>query len=152
MLLHELGHKFTALRYRLYTEFRSFPKLMFISFLMAFTGFTFMVFGGVYHGRVQYMDDEAMIALNGPLLNILIGGAAALLYMAGLRLRDLPLIQAAVVNGFLAFLNLLPIPGFDGWYVIRVLPLHWLLVFASSIGITVWSYIIFFKYLYGSIF
>lgn len=114
-LLHELGHKFTAQRYGMWSEFRMFPAGLVITLLSSFMGFLFAAPGAVV---IQgYADKEAngRISIAGPIVNIVL----AAIGIVGCLLTNyssavLFFSMFASLNAFLALFNLLPIPPLDG--------------------------------------
>ena len=114
-LLHEFGHKFTAQRAGLWSEYRMFPVGLVITLVSSFLGFLFASPGAVYiRGN---MDDRTngKVSIAGPIVNIIlaavgIAGCLAFNYSA----MVVPMLLLANLNAFLAVFNLLPIPPLDG--------------------------------------
>ncbi|MFW5746363.1 MAG: hypothetical protein ACOCWQ_02305 [Nanoarchaeota archaeon] len=83
-------------------------------------GFLFFVPGFVAYPTAGISAlASSFIAFTGPLMNLLFWGGARLLISRGKVKREwLPAaVLFARINGFLFVLNMLPIPGFDGWHV-----------------------------------
>ena len=119
-LLHEFGHKFTAQRAGLWSEYRMFPVGLVITLVSSFLGFLFASPGAVYiRGN---MDDRTngKVSIAGPIVNIIlaavgIAGCLAFNYSA----MVVPMLLLANLNAFLAVFNLLPIPPLDGSKIFR---------------------------------
>ncbi len=137
IILHELSHKFTAMIFGIHATFHAFYAnsttlfLGIIAFIAKMTGFG-LVF--IVPGYVSFLPkastthlELALIALAGPLMNALLFLIALLVQKRAVRLSK----QQAVflqlfkyVNGFLFIINMLPIPGIDGFSVYSELLKH----------------------------
>ncbi|MBN1645625.1 site-2 protease family protein [Candidatus Woesearchaeota archaeon] len=114
-VLHELGHKFMAQKYKCIAEYRSDMKNMLIAVGMALVlRFAFIAPGAVYiHGYLS-KENNGKVSLAGPAVNIALAVLAILAayFVSGIY-RDIA-IYAGWINSFIAFFNLLPIGNFDG--------------------------------------
>ena len=114
-LFHEFGHKFTAQRAGLWSEYRMYPMGLVLSLVMSFLGFLFAAPGAVYiHGNMDARTN-GRVSIAGPVVNIVLAGIG----IAGcFATNHTPLvfvfIMLANLNAFLAVVNLLPIPPLDG--------------------------------------
>ncbi len=118
---HELAHKYMAIKYGCKAYFKMWKEGMLFSIFLAFFGFKLIVPGAVmiypyrfsrWEGMKRItLKESAMISLVGPITNILIGVA---LYFIPNFLAQ----QIALLNFWLAFFNLLPIPPLDGSKII----------------------------------
>ena len=142
ILLHELAHKFTALSFGLDATFHaacSSANLVtgagFLDFYCGFTivavllkaaGFGFFLFVPGFvsvSGNATYLQ-SAVVALAGPLVHLVFWlGAAHLLkdkrFVKRLSYkRRVYLFFFKQINMFLFILNMIPIPGFDGFNII----------------------------------
>ncbi len=116
-LLHELAHKLLAQRYGAWAEFRVFPLgLMFALFFALLSGIVFAAPGAVYiQGRIT-KEQNGMISLAGPGLNLAFGLACiTLLFVLPLQI----IFIVGWINLFLAAFNLIPFGPFDGAKVFR---------------------------------
>ena len=108
VLLHELGHSWTARRYD-----------------VTITSITLWIFGGMAHmeNLPEDWDVELYVALAGPVMSVLVGaGCYALLFL----LPAQPILvfvvgSLAVINVTLAVFNLVPAFPMDGGRVLRAL-------------------------------
>ncbi len=74
-VLHELAHKFVAVRYGFYAEFKMWLEgLIFALFTAFILGFVFVAPGAVYiHGEYISREQNGKISIAGPLVNIASG-------------------------------------------------------------------------------
>ncbi|ELY75454.1 MULTISPECIES: metalloprotease [Natrinema] len=117
-LLHEIAHKVVAIEHGQIAEFRADYQMLFLAIMMALVGFLFAAPGAVYHrGRVTQREN-GLIALAGPVTNLLL----ALLF--------LPLVivpepfgtigQMGIwINLVLAAFNMIPFGPLDGKSVLE---------------------------------
>lgn len=135
-VLHELSHKFIAIKYGYWAEYRMWLGGLLFAVVVAFTiGFVFAAPGAVYiHGNYIRNNENGKISLGGPLTNIVL----ALIFLA------IPIffpnsllvsvgILGATVNSFLAFFNLIPFSMLDGAKVFRWNPIVWLITMAVAV-------------------
>jgi len=120
-VLHELGHKYAAIRLGYHAEYRLWTAGLAFALLLAFTtGFVFAAPGAVYVLGMPGRRDNGIISIAGPLVNFVVA-TAALLAMILLRPGYflLKLLYAVFhVNAFIGFFNMLPVPPLDGSKVI----------------------------------
>ncbi len=115
-LLHELGHKFTAQKHGLWSEYRMFPAGLIFSVILSFAGFLFAAPGAVVI-RASQMDSKTngLISIAGPAVNIIFAavGLVGCLALNG-NVAVVPFYLLASLNASLALFNLIPIPPLDG--------------------------------------
>jgi len=120
-LIHELSHKFVAVKLGYNARFRLYLPSSILSLILVFTGVKLAALGWVevqaykfkdwLYRRLRFsIEEEGKIALAGPLSNIILGYIFLLFGLDFFRL----------VNAWISFFNLLPIPPLDGSKV-----LHW---------------------------
>lgn len=127
IILHELAHKFVALGFGLNAVFFAFYRNSFTLMLGVFTiiskltGFGFMFFVPGFVGisgngtNLQF----ASTAFAGPLVNLILWLGSLYMLKTGKYKKKyyLLLLLTSRINMFLFILNMLPIPGFDGYKV-----------------------------------
>lgn len=136
-LLHELGHKVTAIRFDHVAEFRADFSMLFLAIMSAMIGFIFAAPGAVYHrGHNPSEKENGIIAIAGPVVNILLGVSFIPLLAVGMATR-IEIVSTIgryglVVNLFLAAFNMIPFGGLDGRTVMSWNPLVWAVLFIPS--------------------
>ncbi len=129
VLVHELAHRQVARRYGCGARFVLEPRGFLLTLVSAFLPFKILApgyVGIVCWGFTPYGrgDPELSISAAGPLSNIVLGVAARLAASFAGSYSWL-LVNAAVLNGWLAVFNLLPFPPLDGSKVVRRNPGLW---------------------------
>jgi Zn-dependent protease len=140
-LLHELAHKVVAVRYGQIAEFRADYGMLFLAVVSALAGFIFAAPGAVYHRGVLSDREHGLIALAGPVTNIVLAvvflpilGVGAVLgseFVALLGSRGL------AINLFLAAFNMIPFGSLDGRTVLDWNALVFAAVFVPSLVVAV---------------
>lgn len=116
-LLHELAHKLVAVRFGQRAAFHANYQMLVIAILAALAGFIFAAPGAVYHqGRVTEREN-GLIAVAGPVTNLLLGVIfLPLVFLPGF-LGQVG-VYGVLINAFLAAFNMLPFGPLDGRKVI----------------------------------
>ena len=136
---HELAHKFTAIRYGLWSEYRmwSHGLLMALLFALATNGsFIFAAPGAVYFASEWAFSRPGKrelrnISMAGISFNIaLMWSTLALLFLTGLSLFG----YIAIINGWLAVFNLIPFGGLDGAKLFRLDRNAWTALFMLALA------------------
>jgi Zn-dependent protease len=141
-LLHELGHKFVAMKYGCEAEFKVWPLGLLIAFVTAFLGFVFAS-PGEAHIYADHITDEinGKISVAGPMANMVLAlifiAIAVLVYPFKVHsgIFNLAFLICTVgfsVNSFLATFNLLPIYSLDGTKVLKWNVGIWIVVFVIA--------------------
>ena len=117
---HELGHKFTAQRMGLWSEYRMFPMGLIIAVLMSMFGFLFAAPGVVYIRGFVDKEQDGKISMAGPATNIVLAvvGLALAIALNGQPLM-VPFYLLFILNASLALFNLLPFGILDGAKILR---------------------------------
>jgi Zn-dependent protease len=128
-IFHEMAHKFTAIRYGYWAEFRKNDVMLLIAVVMAaLVGFVFaapgatVIYTSANDSRGLSRKEDGIISASGPAVNLLLcipfaviilaaGGLTAL--KSGNLLADIGL-AGIQINAMLATFNLLPISILDG--------------------------------------
>ncbi|MBN1786455.1 MAG: site-2 protease family protein [Candidatus Methanofastidiosa archaeon] len=117
---HELAHKFLAQRYNLFAEFRVWKEGLLLAVAIAVLSmgnFIFAAPGAVYiYGFHISSEQNGKISLAGPGLNLVVCAISLSLdrFMPGTTIFPF----LAMINGYLGFFNLLPLPPLDGSKII----------------------------------
>ena len=117
VILHEFGHKFVAMALGVDATFHAAYFWLALGVVMKIIGgFIFLVPAFVSHPSVGPLGDS-IIALSGPLVNLLLLLGALLVHRQKLIAKkyDPGLLLTAKINMFLFIFNMIPIPGFDGY-------------------------------------
>ncbi len=113
-LLHELGHKFLAQKYRLFAEFKAFKGMLLITLLISFLGFVFAAPGAVFiHGNVD-KKKNGKISLMGPAVNLVLAGIFLLISLFASGFFKEVGSFGVKINSWLALFNMIPFWNFDG--------------------------------------
>ncbi len=132
-LLHEFGHKFTAQRFGLWSEYRMFPNGLIITVLVSFLGFLFAAPGVVYIRGYVTPEQDGKISIAGPLVNIVL---AIVGLVGACAFNGNPLVVffylLFTLNASLAMFNLLPIGILDGYKIMRWNNVYWGIAFAIA--------------------
>ena len=115
-LLHELAHKVVAQHFGQIAEFRADYQMLGLAVLSAMIGFLFAAPGAVYHRGNITPRENGLIAIAGPVTNlVLAGGFFALLLVApGDGLLSTVASLGVWINAFLAGFNMIPFGPLDG--------------------------------------
>lgn len=120
LILHELGHKFTALAFGYSAVFHAFYSMLLLGLILKLAKFPFVIFAPAYvaiTGTGAKMASP-LIALAGPATNLLL----ALLSVIILKFASLDNEKKRFfyifkqINFLLFAFNMIPIPGFDGYH------------------------------------
>lgn len=141
-VLHELAHKFVAIRYGFHAEFKMWVEGLILAVITTMFGFVFAAPGAVYiQGDYITKEENGKISLAGPLTNIIL----ALLFLLLMQLSSFsPLLKMIAtlgfaVNSLFAFFNLIPISILDGTKVLKWNPIIWGITMVVALVLTVKS-------------
>ncbi len=125
-ILHEMAHKFVAIRFGYWAEFVKDNTMLLVAVIMAaLVGFVFAAPGAtvIYSrdGRPLTKREDGIISASGPVVNLILCVLfAALFFIAGgaaARSTSIPAllgIAGVQINAMIAAFNLLPISILDG--------------------------------------
>jgi len=147
-VLHELAHKFTAMRYGYWAEFQKDNQMLLVAVaIAALVGVVFAAPGAtMIYGPTLSKKENGLISVAGPVTNLLLAIPFGLLVLGG-TIFDLGwfvILVGAVgvkINAMLAAFNMLPIGPLDGKKVLAWNPA----IFIVMIGIS-------FVLLFGALF
>jgi len=143
-ILHELSHKYVAQRYGLWAEFRVNTMGIILTALSIVSPLKFIAPGAVVISGFADKDRMGLTALAGPLVNVVIaiGLLATLPAIAATSILYLPVVAGAAINAFLALFNLIPFAIFDGKKIYSWNRTYWAIMFAASLILTVYTYLL----------
>ena len=140
-LLHELAHKVVAVRFGQVAEFRADYGMLGIAIMSALIGFIFAAPGAVYHRGMLTEREHGLIALAGPVTNLVLVLAFVPVFVAGVAFDagfvELLGRRGVTINVFLAAFNMLPFASLDGRTVKGWSTAAFAGVFALSLVLTV---------------
>ena len=123
-ILHELAHKYMAIKYGCHAEFRAWSQGLIFAIILPIITLGTVLFaapGAVYiHGPHINNKQNGIISLAGPATNIIL---SILFFIIGFASANLLIkevfIISAQINAFLGFFNLLPVFVLDGAKVFK---------------------------------
>ena len=145
-ILHEMAHKFTAIKFGYWAEFRKDNiMLLFAVLLAALVGFVFaapgatVIYSNSGSGQGLTKRENGIISASGPVVNLLLCIPFAALVLIGVPLMGafgILLTQIGIfgiqINAMIAAFNMIPISILDGRKVmVWNIPIFALLIIAS---------------------
>jgi len=139
-ILHELAHKFTAMRYGYWAEFKKDNQMLLVAVVMAaLVGVVFAAPGATYIYGNATRAENGRISAAGPLTNLLLCIPFALLMLFGGGLIGIVGLVGFRVNAMIATFNMLPISVLDGRKILAWNPAVFAVLMAASAGALFWS-------------
>jgi len=139
--LHELAHKFAAMHYGYWAEFKKDNQMLLIAVVMAaLVQVVFAAPGATYIYGNATRAENGRISAAGPLTNLVlcIPFVALVLLGSGELLHNVGLVGLRV-NAMIATFNMLPISILDGRKVLAWNPVIFAVLIITSVGILFWS-------------
>ncbi|MDI6867253.1 peptidase M50 [Methanoculleus sp.] len=139
-VLHELAHKFSAMRYGYWAEFQKDNQMLLVAVLMAaLVGIVFAAPGATYIYGNATRTENGRISAAGPVTNLLLCIPFAALWVLGGGLLAVVGLVGLRVNAMIATFNMLPISVLDGRKVLAWKPAVFAVLMVASLGILIWS-------------
>jgi len=149
-VLHELSHKFTAMRFGYWAEFRKNTQMLIIAVVIAaITGIIFAAPGVTLintAGREMTKKENGLISIAGPLTNLVLSIPFLILLITGYLLSTATTSIMSLpgflyylgmigfqVNAMLAFFNMLPVGPLDGKKILKWNPVVFTVVLVISL-------------------
>lgn len=150
-VLHELAHKFTAMRFGYWAEFRKDNLMLLVAVVLAaLVGVVFAAPGAtIIYGAGVTREQNGKISAAGPAINLILCIPFALLLLVGGSLdpattsRSILLMAGMVglqVNAMIAAFNMLPVSVLDGKKVLAWNPAIFALLIIAAFGILLASF------------
>jgi len=139
-VLHELAHKFAAMRYGYWAEFQKDNQMLLVAVVMAaLVGIVFAAPGATYiYGNATRVEN-GRISAAGPITNLLLCIPFAILMLFGGGLIGIVGLVGLRVNAMIATFNMLPVSVLDGRKVLSWNPAAFAMLMAASLGVLIWS-------------
>lgn len=160
-VLHELGHKFTAMRFGFWSEFRKNNSMLVLSVaIAAIIGIVFAAPGATLintSGREMTKKQNGVISLMGPLVNVGLFVVFWILMMLGVYLgggydlitgimtpagflTDVGLF-GCTINSAIIFFNMLPVGPLDGKKILNWNVVVFFVMIALALGLLLLTYV-----------
>lgn len=124
IVLHEMGHKFIALGFGLDATFSAYYIGLAIGVILRLIKSPVIFFVPAFVAISQGAPpiQNALIALSGPAVNAILWITSKLILKYKTNLtptQKIILLLTRKINGFLFIINMIPIPGFDGFHFFK---------------------------------
>ncbi|HJJ43553.1 MAG TPA: peptidase M50 [Methanocorpusculum sp.] len=152
-VLHELAHKFTAMKFGYWAEFRKSTQMLIIAVVVAaITGIVFAAPGATLintAGREITKKENGIISIAGPMINLILIIPFLIIMIIGFLMSPTNNIVLMTLPGFLfylgmigfqvnamiAFFNMLPFGPLDGKKILRWNPVIFGVVIVITLGL-----------------
>lgn len=139
-VLHELAHKFSAMRYGYWAEFQKDNQMLLVAVVMAaLVGIVFAAPGATYIYGNATRTENGRISAAGPITNLLLCIPFVALWLLGGELLAIVGLVGLRVNAMIATFNMLPISILDGRKVLAWNPAVFAVLMAASLGVLILS-------------
>ncbi|MFA5294275.1 MAG: peptidase M50 [Methanoregulaceae archaeon] len=150
-VLHELAHKFTAMRFGYWAEFRKDNLMLLVAVVLAaLVGVVFAAPGAtIIYGAGVTREQNGKISAAGPAINLILCIPFAIILLVGGSLdpattsRSILLMAGMVglqVNAMIAAFNMLPVSVLDGKKVLAWNPVVFAVLIIAAFGILLASF------------
>jgi len=141
-VLHELAHKFAAMRYGYWAEFKKDNQMLLVAVVLAaLVGVVFAAPGATYVYGNATRAENGRISAAGPITNLVLCIPFAALMLFGGGLLGVVGLVGLRINAMIAAFNMLPVSVLDGRKVLAWNPVIFAVLMAASAGLLVWSLI-----------
>jgi Zn-dependent protease len=141
-VLHELAHKFAAMRYGYWAEFKKDNQMLLVAVVLAaLVGVVFAAPGATYVYGNATRAENGRISAAGPITNLVLCIPFAALMLFGGGLLGVVGLVGLRINAMIAAFNMLPVSVLDGRKVLAWNPAVFAVLMAASAGLLVWSLI-----------
>ena len=114
-LLHEIAHKYVAIQYGCWAEFRAFNSMLIMALLFSFFGFVFAAPGAVMiHGHYISRKQNGLISAAGPATNYVLALVFLGITQIGGTMFSALGNYGFMINAWLGLFNMIPFGQFDG--------------------------------------
>ncbi len=142
-LLHELAHKVVAVRFGQRAAFKADYSMLGLAVVSAMVGFIFAAPGAVYHrGRITKREN-GLIAVAGPVTNLVLALLFAPLLLVPVEFLARLGLYGVGINLLLAAFNMIPFGPLDGKTVLSWSLPVFALTFLVSAGLAVGAAVLF---------
>ncbi len=140
-VLHELAHKFVAMRYGYWAEFRKDNQMLLVAVVLAaLVGVVFAAPGATYVYGNATRRENGWISASGPITNLLLCiPFIALVFLGADSILGLFGILGLRINAMIAAFNMLPVSVLDGRKVLAWNPAVFGILIAAAVGMLIWS-------------
>lgn len=144
LVLHELAHKFTAIKYGYWAEFRKNNQMLLVAVVLAaLAGVVFAAPGAtvIYSNTPLSREIEGRISAAGPVTNLLLclPFFALTLFTGGAGILGGIGVLGLQVNAMIAAFNLLPVSVLDGRKIYAWNPLIFGVLFVAAFAVLIGS-------------
>lgn len=133
-LLHELAHKLVAIHFGQDAMFQADYGMLGIAILAGLAGILFAAPGAVHHRGMITNRENGLIALAGPIMNLMLAAVFLPLTVVGGFVGEVGGL-GVLINIVLAAFNMIPFGPLDGRKVLNWNPIVFVLVFVGSAGL-----------------
>ncbi|MDN7024757.1 peptidase M50 [Methanoculleus sp. FWC-SCC1] len=140
-VLHELAHKFVAMHYGYWAEFRKDNQMLLVAVVLAaLVGVVFAAPGATYVYGNATRQENGWISAAGPITNLLLCiPFLGLVFLGAEGILGLVGVLGLRINAMIAVFNMLPVSVLDGRKVLAWNPVAFGVIIAAAAGVLIWS-------------
>jgi len=141
-ILHEMGHKFLAIRYGAWAEFRAWMWGLMMALMMAvLVGVVFAAPGAVYIAGNITKEQNGKISAMGPMINMTFAFIFFPLVFITTGIFNTICFYIYYINAFLGVFNLIPLGPLDGAKILSWNVAIFIALFGAAIALLVPAFI-----------